>query len=126
MTQAKGVSTIHETVFENRFTYVPLLEKFGAQVKRISLDLPNPEEIYNFNWTTESKDMYHAAAVSGPTKLHGANLAVSDIRTGATLCLAALIAEGQSSLENIELIERGYENLDGRLRQLGAKIYKTD
>ena len=125
MTQAKGVSTIHETVFENRFTYIPLLEKFGAQVKRISLDLPNPEEIYNFNWTTESKDMYHAAAVSGPTKLHGANLAVSDIRTGATLCLAALIAEGQSSLENIELIERGYENLDGRLRDLGAKIYKT-
>lgn len=55
MTQAKGVSTIHETVFENRFTYIPLLEKFGAEVKRISLDLEKPEEIYNFNWTEKVK-----------------------------------------------------------------------
>lgn len=125
MTQAKGVSTIHETVFENRFTYIPLLEKFGAEVKRISLDLPNPEEIYNFNWTAESKDKFHAAAISGPSRLHAADQEVIDIRTGATLCLAALIASGQSTLENIEVIERGYENLDGRLRQLGAKIYKT-
>jgi UDP-N-acetylglucosamine 1-carboxyvinyltransferase len=126
MTQAKGVSIIHETVFENRFTYIPLLEKFGAEVRRMSVPLEDPEKIYNFNWTKESENLFHAAAVSGPTKLHAASEEVTDIRTGATLCLAALIAEGQSNLSNIELIERGYENLDGRLRELGAKIFKTD
>jgi len=126
MTQAKGVSTIHETVFENRFTYVPLLEKFGANVKRISLELAEPEKIYNFNWTGQSQNFYHASAVAGPTKLHAAKTEVIDIRTGATLCLAALIAAGQSELNNIELIERGYENLEGRLARLGARIGKSD
>jgi UDP-N-acetylglucosamine 1-carboxyvinyltransferase len=126
MTQAKGVSTIHETVFENRFTYVPLLENFGAKVERISLELDDPEKIYNFNWTPQSQRLYHAAAIAGPVKLHGAKAEVTDIRTGATVCLAALIASGQSEITNIELIERGYENLEGRLTNLGARIGKAD
>ncbi len=126
MTQAKGVSTIHETVFENRFNYIPILEDFGAKVERISLKLAEPEKIYNFNWTDQSQNLYHAAAIAGPTKLHGAKAEVSDIRTGATVCLAALIAHGQSEITNIELIERGYENLEGRLTKLGARIGKAD
>lgn len=125
MTQAKGVSTIHETVFENRFTYVPLLENFGANIQRIPLEVENPEEIYNFNWTEDSKNYFHGAAISGPSKLHAAKAEVLDIRAGATVCFMALIAEGQSEINNIELIERGYENLEGRLSQLGARIGKA-
>jgi UDP-N-acetylglucosamine 1-carboxyvinyltransferase len=126
MTQAKGVSTIHETVFENRFNYIPLLESFGAQVERISLKLDNPEKIYNFNWTPESENLFHAAAIAGPVKLQAAKVGVTDIRTGATVCLAALIASGQSEIDNVELIERGYENLEERLSKLGARIGKAD
>ncbi|MDP2671571.1 MAG: UDP-N-acetylglucosamine 1-carboxyvinyltransferase [bacterium] len=126
MTQAKGVSTIHETVFENRFTYVPLLEKFGADIRRLSLEISEPEKIYNFNWSPESQASFHAAAISGPTKLYPAKAEVNDIRSGATLCLAALIAPGQSEVSNIELLERGYENLEGRLTGLGARIGKGE
>ena len=124
MTQAQGESIVHERVFENRFGYAAALKKMGAFIELFNPRLENRENFYEFNSTEAQKDSYHAAKITGPTKLHGADLVVDDIRAGATLTLAALVAQGDSVLENIELIERGYENLDGRLLSLGARIVK--
>jgi UDP-N-acetylglucosamine 1-carboxyvinyltransferase len=63
--------------------------------------------------------------VSGPTKLYGKKLVSPDLRAGMALVIAALIAEGKTEIENIYQIERGYEDLVGRLRGLGAEIEKT-
>ena len=124
MTQANGVSVIYETIFENRFGYVPYLEKMGAKIKLFSPPVANPEKFYNFEYTTQAEKSPHAANIFGPTKLQGNNLEVTDIRAGATLVFAALMADGRSEIEGVEHIERGYEDLEGRLEQLGAKIKK--
>jgi UDP-N-acetylglucosamine 1-carboxyvinyltransferase len=126
LTQAEGESMIHETVFEHRFNYVPLLNNMGARIELFNHDVPNPEEFYNFNLEDDRPEYFHAARVFGPTRLKGAELSIPDIRAGATLTLAALAAEGESILTAIDHIERGYENLEGRLRQLGADIKKDD
>jgi UDP-N-acetylglucosamine 1-carboxyvinyltransferase len=126
MTQASGESVIHETIYESRFAYVEDLKKMGAKIVLFNPPVGNPNEVYNFNLTDVKENSFHAARVVGPTKLHGTNLKVNDIRAGATLTLAALIANGQSVIDEIEFIERGYENLEGRLASLGAKIVKQD
>lgn len=126
MTQAEGESIVHETVFEHRFNYVPLLNSLGARIELFNSDVPNPEEFYNFNLTDDREEYFHAARVFGPTRLTGGQVAVPDIRAGATLTLAALAAQGETILTDIEHIERGYENLEERLSQLGAKIKKDD
>jgi len=122
MTQAKGKSVVHETIFENRFGYVPYLQKMGAKIKLFNPALKNPEEFYNFNLADDRPEYFHALRISGPTPLRGAKIKIPDIRAGATLTLAALTAQGRTILSNIDHIDRGYENLDGRLRNLGAKI----
>jgi UDP-N-acetylglucosamine 1-carboxyvinyltransferase len=101
LTQAKGTSQIFETLFENRFNYVQELQKMGAKIKILDR---------------------HNIAISGPTLLHPAHLYCSDLRAGACLLLAALSAKGESMIDNVELIERGYETLDQRLNQIGAQI----
>lgn len=126
MTQAQGESIVHERVYESRFGYLENLKKMGSNIELFNPTVENPEAFYNFNLADVKADSFHAVRIKGPTKLRGTNLTIEDIRAGATLTLASLIAEGHSSLENVDLIERGYENLDGRLRELGAKIYKTD
>lgn len=122
MTQATGVATIHETVFENRFGYVEELKKMGAQIEQLAPDVPDPESFYNFNWEDHTVGDVHAIRIHGPTKLHNAILTMSDLRAGATLVLAALAAEGQSVLHGIREIDRGYEKIEERLRALGAQI----
>ncbi len=124
MTQAEGQSVVHERVFENRFGYVADLQKMGAKIELFNPEVENPDEFYNFNTADRKENSFHAAKITGPTQLNGTNLVVQDIRAGATLTLAALVAKGQSVIENIELIERGYENLEGRLESLGANIVK--
>src|SRR3972149_1722102 len=126
MTQSTGGSVVHERVFENRFGYVPSLQNMGAKIELFNPEVKNPEIFYEFNSSEVVENPFHAARIYGPTKLQGSQLAVNDIRAGATLTLAALVPQGQSTLENVELIERGYENLDGRLELLGAKIHKTN
>ncbi len=122
MTQANGKSTIHETVFESRFSYVSELQKMGACIDFFDPDVKNPEDFYNFNWEDRKEGYHQGIRITGPCKLHNAVLAVDDIRAGASLVLAALIAEGESYLQGVELIDRGYENLEGRLHAVGAKI----
>ena len=124
MTQAEGESTVHERVYESRFGFVPDLQKMGAKIELFNPEVSDPETFYNFNLKDIRGDSFHAVKILGPTHLHGEGLRVSDIRAGATLTLAALIAGGQSTIDNVEMIERGYENLEGRLQSLGAKIDK--
>ena len=126
MTQAQGESVIHETIFENRFGFVPFLTKMGAKIELFEPSVENPANVYNFEWDEETARLPHAAKVFGPTKLHGSGLEVGDIRAGATLVFAALMAQGKSEIEGVEHIERGYEDLEGRLERLGAKIMKVE
>jgi UDP-N-acetylglucosamine 1-carboxyvinyltransferase len=103
MTQAEGLSMIHETIFEGRLNYTELLNKMGANI--INCDP-------------------HRAIVHGPTQLHGSKIISPDIRAGITLVMAALLAEGTSVIDNIDLVDRGYADLDNRLSALGATIIR--
>lgn len=125
MTQAKGISTIHEGVFESRFSYVSELMKMGARIEFFDPPVVDPEQFYNFNWI-DRKDGYHQAIrIHGQTPLHNAVLSVDDIRAGASLVLAALMAPGENYLHGVELIDRGYENIEERLSALGANIKRV-
>ena len=125
MTKAKGVSKIHETVYENRFSYVEELEKMGADFKLFNPKVNNPEELYNFN-IGDDDNFFHAVRIKGPIKLHNAVLDISDLRAGATLVLAALAASGQSIIFGLAHLDRGYEKFDLRLRSLGADVQRVN
>lgn len=121
MTQASGQSVIHETIYENRFGYVSELRKMGAQIEFFDPKVVNPKEVYNFNYD-EKVSYQQAIKIDGPKKIHNAVLNVSDLRAGATVVIAALIANGESVIYGIEHIERGYEKFVERLKNVGAKI----
>lgn len=103
LTQAEGQSEIFETLFEGRLNYLFELEKMGAKV-----EILNP----------------HQAVVNGPKLLKGVPISSCDIRAGAAMVLAALCAEGITEISNINYIDRGYENLEWKLENLGAKIQR--
>lgn len=126
MTQVLGESIMHETTFENRFGYVDNLKKMGAKIELFNPKVTDPNGFYNFEWSKDVEKLPHAVKVVGPTRLEGKNIEVTDIRAGATLVFAALMARGKSEITGIEHIERGYDDLEGRLQQLGAKIHKVD
>ncbi len=123
MTQVDGKSVIHERIFENRFSYVEELRKLGAQVSYIDYPVNNPSEHYFFNFDPE-KEYAQTIEIAGPQKLHGGVLTVADLRAGATLAIAALIAEGESYIKGIEHLERGYEDFEGKIKALGGDIRK--
>lgn len=125
MTQAEGISTIHETIYENRFGYVSELKKMGAEIEFFDPQVDNPSSVYNFNY--DPKVAYkQAIRIKGPSKLHNAVVNVSDLRAGATVVIGALIAERQSVIYGVEHIERGYENFVQRLKSLGANIEEVE
>ncbi len=101
MTQAHGSSLIHETIYDRRLIFADILTQMGANIT-----MCDP----------------HRAVVAGPTKLYGRKLVSPDLRAGAALIIAALIANGKTEIDNIYQIDRGYERLDERLRGLGAEI----
>ncbi|HMA28147.1 MAG: UDP-N-acetylglucosamine 1-carboxyvinyltransferase [Solirubrobacterales bacterium] len=103
-TQADGTILIFEKMFENRLFFVDKLVAMGA---RITLCDP------------------HRAIVSGPSRLHGARLESPDIRAGMAMLIAALAATGASEIGNVAQIDRGYERIDVRLRDLGARIERV-
>jgi UDP-N-acetylglucosamine 1-carboxyvinyltransferase len=121
MTQAEGESTIHETIYENRFMYVTELQKMGAKLEMYSPSVENPHEIYNFNFDN-NKSYVQGLKIYGTATLHNAFMNMYDIRAGATVVIASLIAKGDSTISGIELVERGYEDFHKRLHALGAKI----
>ncbi len=104
-TQARGTILIHEKMFESRLFWVDRLISMGARIV-----LCDP----------------HRAVVVGPSKLHGQNLASPDIRAGMALVIAALAAEGTSTIHNIRQVERGYQNLHRRLEDLGADVERFE
>jgi UDP-N-acetylglucosamine 1-carboxyvinyltransferase len=104
-TQARGTILIFEKMFENRLFFVDKLVGMGA---RIILCDP------------------HRAVVTGPAQLYGERLASPDIRAGMAMLIAALCAEGVSTIGNVREIDRGYERIDERLRDLGARIERVD
>jgi UDP-N-acetylglucosamine 1-carboxyvinyltransferase len=125
MTKANGQSTIHETVYENRFTYVEELRKMGANIEFYKQEVESPETVYNFNIKDDNNKNFHAVKIFGPTVLHNAALTIADLRAGATLVLAALAAKGESVLFYIEHLDRGYEQFEQRLTNLGASIVRV-
>ncbi len=116
LTQANGVSVVHETVYEERFGYTDALRRMGAKIQLHKECLGSKPCRY------VNRDYRHSAIVSGPTPLHAAEIAVPDIRAGFSYLIAALIADGTSVLTGVEHIERGYEDILGKLKGLGAKI----
>lgn len=119
LTQSDGVSVIHETIYEDRFGYVEDLNLMGANIKVFSKclgELPCRFNGQSFN---------HSAVISGSTILNGNNLKVRDLRSGIAHIIAALIAKGDSVIEGVEEIDRGYERIDERLRSLGANIVRS-
>lgn len=122
MTQAKGRSQIIEAVHDSRLGFTQDLVKMGAKIKLFNPKVKNPDSFYNFNLADDLPGNFHAAQVFGLTKLKATNLVSADLRAGATLTLAGLIAKGKSVISGVEQIDRGYEDLDSRLRQLGADI----
>lgn len=101
---AEGTSIVTESIFENRFKYVDELTRMGADIK------------------VEG----NTAIIDGVSRYTGASLSAPDLRAGAALVLAALSAEGNSTIDNIRFVERGYEDFPQKLRQLGAQIEKID
>lgn len=104
-TQARGVSLLHDWIYESRMFFVDKLIAMGANIT-----IADP----------------HRVVVYGPTKLKARHLESPDIRAGMALVLAALIAKGTSTLNRAELIERGYEDVVGKLTALGAYLQRVD
>ncbi len=103
LTTVKGSSVVRETVFENRFMHVVELNRMGADIQ------------------TENRE----ARVPGGKKLHGAKVRATDLRAGAAMVIAGLVADGTTEISEIFHIERGYEDFVSKLKQLGADIMKT-
>ena len=122
LTQATGTSVIHEAVHSYRFHYVSDLVRMGAKIKTYQPAVGDEKRFYNFDFQPGEAEASHAIKISGPTDLVGGEFKVHDLRAGATLVLAGLVAKGTSRLMAMEQIDRGYEDLDGRLRSMGAEI----
>ncbi|MEJ0021292.1 MAG: UDP-N-acetylglucosamine 1-carboxyvinyltransferase [Candidatus Doudnabacteria bacterium] len=104
-TQATGESLVYEWLYENRLGYIDQLKKMGAQA-----EILDP----------------HRVKITGPTPLHNAKITSYDLRMGITLVIAALVANGESEIDGVEHIDRGYEKLEERLGAIGADIKRTD
>jgi UDP-N-acetylglucosamine 1-carboxyvinyltransferase len=101
LTQSNGKSLIHDPLYENRFNYIQELKKMGADI-----EIVDP----------------HRTFVYGKTPLHGVKIESWDIRAGASLVIAALLAGGETMIEGVHQIDRGYERIDEKLQKLGADI----
>lgn len=101
LTQCEGESMVFETLFENRLTYLSELEKMGANIELMNA---------------------HQAKIRGKIQLKGTEVQSWDLRAGAAMVIAGLIANGTTKVTNIDYIDRGYEHFDTNLKKLGAKI----
>lgn len=127
ITQAQGESIIHETISQNRFHYTDALIKMGAKIKLFNPQVENPSQLYNFNSEDSKEDEKHAIKVTGPVQLHGGEFEVQDLRHGATLMIAGMMAKGETILKDPKNhIDRGYEKLDNLFKAMGADIKRLD
>ena len=102
MSKASGLSKVKESIFENRFMHVPELKRMGAKIK-----------IKN-----------NTAIVTGPTNLSGAEVMATDLRASVSLVLAALVADNRTTINRVYHLDRGYENLEKKLKKCKANIYR--
>jgi UDP-N-acetylglucosamine 1-carboxyvinyltransferase len=102
-TQMAGVSTVTETVFENRFQHVPELVRMGARIR------------LEGRW----------AVVEGPTRLTGASVMASDLRASAALVLAGLIADGETVIDRVYHLDRGYDRMEVKLSAIGGRVHRS-
>lgn len=123
MTQAQGVSTLHERVFENRFAFVTELQKLGANIEFDTTPIVNAKKYYHFAYDAE-KEYKQAIKIYGPQQLHSGVLTVTDLRAGATLAIAALLVPGESIVNGVSILERGYERFVEKVTKLGGDIKK--
>ncbi|UFS57443.1 UDP-N-acetylglucosamine 1-carboxyvinyltransferase [Subtercola endophyticus] len=114
LTQAIGTSVVHETVYENRFGFTEALVEMGADITVHKNGLEGEGR------RVPRRALEQAAVIVGPTKLHGADIEVPDLRGGFSHLIAALTAQGQSRVSNVGLISRGYGDFTGKLEKLGA------
>ncbi|MBF4560685.1 UDP-N-acetylglucosamine 1-carboxyvinyltransferase [Microbacterium sp. VKM Ac-2870] len=114
LTQAEGVSTVHETVYENRLGFTQALNKMGANIVVHAEGLASPDR------RVPRRALEQAAVITGPTPLHGAEVVVPDLRGGYSYVIAALAAEGTSRVSGVDIIRRGYEKFFEKLTALGA------
>lgn len=124
LSQATGVSTVHETIYEDRFGYAHDLNEMGAKI-RVGTECPASAGGVKDACRFDGKGFYHAATIEGPTELTSRNLVVRDLRSGMVDIIAALVASGVSEIEGVDEIDRGYERIDERLRDLGADIRRA-
>lgn len=124
MLAAKDESVIHERVFENRFSYVEELKKLGAKIDFTDTKVENPEIFYHFNYEKGQK-YQQIIKIQGGNKLHNAILNISDLRAGAALACAALLATGESVVNGTSILERGYEDFVEKIKKLGGEIKKV-
>jgi UDP-N-acetylglucosamine 1-carboxyvinyltransferase len=104
MTQAEGRTRVTETIFENRFMHASEMQRMGARVR---------------------VESHNTAIVEGPSELMGARVQASDLRASASLVLAGLAAQGETWIERVYHIDRGYEKIEGKLRAVGAGIERV-
>ncbi|GEP46588.1 UDP-N-acetylglucosamine 1-carboxyvinyltransferase [Microbacterium saccharophilum] len=114
LTQAEGESIVHETVYENRLGFTRALVQMGADI------VVHPDGIASPDRRVPRRALEQAAVINGPTPLHGADVVVPDLRGGYSYVIAALAAEGQSTVRNIGIIRRGYEKFLDKLAAVGA------
>ena len=105
LTQAEGMSRVQETLFEGRFNLLMEIEKMKGHSA-----LLNP----------------HEALIFGKTELRGTTVSSWDLRSGVAMILAALVAHGESRITNVVYIDRGYEDILGKMERLGVKIERLD
>jgi UDP-N-acetylglucosamine 1-carboxyvinyltransferase len=122
LTQAVGCSTVIERIYPSRFQHIATLNQMGVKTKFFNPELANPAEYYQFNPESDKPEYFHGVKIYGPSRLNPVKITVSDLRAGATATIAAITAEGQSTIDGVEFIERGYEKLAERLESLGADI----
>jgi len=101
LSQAQGASHVNETIFEDRLDWLSELQRMGGNV-----EIVDP----------------HHAVITGRAPLHGAEVEIGDLRAGASLILAALAAEGRTTIHGAHHVHRGYENIEGKFLELGARI----
>ena len=119
LTQTEGLSIVHETVYENRLGFTDALRDMGARIQTYRECLGgSPCRFGRANFR-------HSAVISGPTPLRPAEITVPDLRGGFSYLIAALAAEGQSTVHGIDIIYRGYERFSEKLDALGA-VHKID
>lgn len=120
LTQAQGSSIIHETVYENRFGYIQMLKEMGADAELFTCCLGGKACRF------ESRDFSHSLVIKGPTTLRAKDITIPDLRAGFAYVMAALLAKDESIISNLQFLDRGYENVAGKLQQLGADIQRIN